>query len=335
MGTWIRAVALLVGGWLAAGSAQAADFTLRISTENTARHFQTRIVGLFAEAVGRLTEDRIAVQHIADARLFRDRDAIRAVQLGQVEMAAPGTWQFDQMVPDVGLFQLPMFYGRDADLIHRVADGPLGREISDRIADLAQVKVLGRWLDLGHSHIFKIGAPLRGYEDLGGLRIRVAGGLTNISRLSALGVQAFVIPWPDFPEALSRKTVDGTLTSFETIASARLWDRGLRSAFADRQYFGHYVPIVSLRFWNRLPEDLRRILAEAWEQQVDPGRALAAAEQDKARAEFIANGGTVREPSAGAVAQARARLLLEQDGLVQALRISPALVTQAALVVSR
>lgn len=322
---WVVGVTAAALTAVGAVGAAADAFTVRISTENSDSHFQTRVVAAFAEKLAERARGRLDVRYSPGARLFMDRDVIRALQLGKVEMAVPGTWQIDRLVPDVGLFLLPMFYGRDEAAIHAVTDGPPGREVSRRIDRQLQVKVLGRWIDLGFTHIFGRGRPIRTYQDMAGRRIRVAGGHANLARLETLGAQAFVIPWPDFPEALALGTVDGTLTSFETIGSAKLWERGINSVFADRQYFAQYVPLVSQRFWERLPEDLRTLMAGVWDEQVDGGRGLAAAAQEKARSSFIEHGGLFSEPTAEARNQARNALLAKQDDLVSALGIDPEL----------
>jgi C4-dicarboxylate-binding protein DctP len=307
-------------------AAGAETFTLRIATENAASHFQTHVVAGFADALSTRAQGRIAVRHTPGGKLFSDRDVVRALELGQLEMAVPGIWQMDRAVPDAGLFLLPMFYGRTEADLHRVADGAPGREVAAAMERHLEVIVLGRWIDLGFTHVFGRGKPISAYADLAGRRIRVAGGEANIARLEALGAAAVVIPWADFPEALKLGTVDGTLTSFETVASAKLWELGLTSAFADRQYFAQYVPLVSRLFWERLPEDLRAIVAAEWEARVDAGRALAAVAQGQARDAFIAAGGKVIEPTAEAHARAREILLARQDALVAAIGVDAALV---------
>ncbi len=319
-------LAASAGVGLAASPAVAQSFTLRISTENGASHFQTRAVAAFAAGLDARTQGRIAARHVAGGQLFTDRDVIHALELGQVEMAVPGTWQFDRQVPDVGLFLLPMFYGRTTAELHRAADGAPGAEVAARIERHVEVKVLGRWIDLGFAHVFGLGKPIHGYADLDGRRIRVAGGGANIARLEVLGARAFVVAWADFPEALRLGTVDGTLASFETVASARLWERGIRWAFADRQYFAQYLPLISRSFWERLPADLKAILAAAWDEQVDTGRTLAAEAQGTARDAFRAAGGIIIEPPPAERARARDALMSRQDELALKLNIDPALV---------
>ncbi len=327
-----RTAGLLAALAVACGAfapARAETFALRISTENAPGHVQSRVAAGFAEAVTRGSEGRIQARAVPGGRLFSGRDVVAALELGQVEMALPGTWQIDRAVPDVGLFLLPMFYGRTTEEMHAAADGRPGREVAIRIERALDVTVLGRWLDLGFAHVFGRGRPIGGYAALAGRRIRVAGGEANVARLEALGAEAFVIPWADFPEALRLGTVDGALTTFETVASARLWELGLTFAFADRQYFAQYVPLVSRRFWERLPTELRTLLGATWEARIDAGRVLAAEAQGAARDAFIAAGGRVAEPPPAERERARALLIGRQEGLVGGLGIDPALAETA------
>lgn len=326
-----RILALLIGGLTLLGSpaAWADAVVMRISTENSDRHFQTLVVARFAEALAQKAGGRLDVRHSPGARLFKDRDALRALQIDQLEMAVMGTWLIDRLVPEAGLLQLPMFYGRDVEAIRAVIDGEPGRLIGERIAQRLGIRVLGRWLELGHGHIFGHGCLIRSYADLKGLRIRLAGGLANIARIEVLGARPFVIAWPDFPGALALGAVDGAMTSFESVASWQLWDKGLHSAFADRQDFAHYVPLLSEGFWDRLPADLRDLVAEIWDGQVDAGRRLAAEAQEAARAAFVAHGGAVSEPDPEAVRRVRRTLLERQPALVAAIGIDPALVDLA------
>lgn len=326
---WTFPVFLLAAILITAKIARADVFTMRISTENRQSHFHTVVVGRFAAEVSTQSNGRIQATHAAEARMFRDRDVVKALQGGHLEMAVPGTWQLDRFVPDVGLLQLPLAYGREREAIHALTDGPIGRSLNAGIERRLQLKVLGRWIDLGHAHIFAIGAPIESYEDLVDRRIRVAGGQANIQRIEGLGARAFIVPWPDLPAAMAAKSIDGVLTSYATVASARLWEKGVSSAFEDSQYFAQYVPLVSDRFWRKLPADLRTLLVSVWEKQVDHGRRLAEDAQQAAKKAFVENGGLVVVPPADERERRRADLIVAQNDLVAALGMSPELVISA------
>ncbi len=317
---WVPAALLML--FLVSGPVRADPAPLfRISTENVADHVQTEAVMRFARHLERLAGSRLRVVHHWHARMFRDRDVLKALGQGKVEMAVPGTWQIDRFVPDVGIFLLPAFYGRRADAIHAVVDGPAGREIGERIEKTLGVVVLGRWIDLGHAHLFGVGRPIRSHRRIAGLKIRVAGGVGNALRIEALGGIPLVIPWPELPEILERGTVDGLLTSFETVAGAELWERGVTHAFKDREYFPQYVPLVRASLWRRLPRDLKALLRVAWESGVDPARRAAAVAQDEAEKILLEKGVSVVRPDEESLAQWRTRIMDAQEGMVRKMGI--------------
>ena len=77
--------------------------------------------------------------------------SIRALVLGQVEMAAPGTWLVAAYVPDADLVQLPVFYGQPIDCTHRAIDGVPGDLVNAQITRKLRVSIPGRWMDLASS----------------------------------------------------------------------------------------------------------------------------------------------------------------------------------------
>ncbi len=299
---------------------------LRISTENTADHVQTRVVQQFAKRLQARLGQSLEVEHSYDARLFRDRDVINALERGLAEMAVPGTWQFDRHVPDVGVLMLPMFYGLGADAHYRLREGRVGARIVRRIEDTLDLVVVGRWIDLGFAHIYSVDRPLRQIADLEGLRIRIPGGRANAARLEALGAEPVVIAWPDVPAFLDRRAIDGLLTTHATIASARLWRHGLRFGLEDRQYFPQYIPIIARRFWRRLPPPVRTAITEVWDRIVPSARDAARKAQAAARDRMVANGMTVSPVDPAAQVRVRQAMAANQSSLAARLGIDPGIV---------
>jgi TRAP-type C4-dicarboxylate transport system substrate-binding protein len=299
---------------------------MRISVENTLSHSQTRAVKAFADKLSEKLSGRITVEFYPEAQLFRGKDVISAIGRDKVEMAVPGSWQIDRFEPDVGILLLPFLYGRSSDLNHRLLDGPFGTELNKRIEETLGVKVLGRWIDLGHAHLYSVNKPINSHEDIAGMRLRVAGGVANGLRIEALGGQPRVIAWPDLPAKLGQGVVDGLLTTHGTVASAKLWESGVRFAFEDNQYFPQYVPLINRKFWSRLPADVREIIADLWEQQVEQARENAAVYQVEARRMLQEHDIRIITPAEDDLREWRERLLKAQPGMIEAMRIDPDLV---------
>ncbi|WP_179953176.1 TRAP transporter substrate-binding protein DctP [Desulfobotulus mexicanus] len=297
---------------------------MRISVENSPSHVQTKAVRRFAEDLSHKVQGRLHVKFYDSARLYRDAQVLSALASDRLEMAVPGTWHFDRYEPDVGIFLLPAFYGRSAEDMHRVVDGEIGRRVEEKIEKGLRVFVPGRWLDLGHAHLYT-NQPVTSKGDLKNLNIRVAGGLANAMRVEALGAKAVMIPWPDLPARLKQGNIDGVLTTHETFRSAKLWNSGLSYVFEDRQYFPQYIPVIRQNFWRRLPEDLQKIIMETWEEHVDEARKEAAEAQKNARKLLLQHGMKIFTPTEKMLSEYRSFLAAHQDEIATALGVNPEL----------
>lgn len=299
---------------------------MRISVENSATHVQTQAVSRFASALREKLQGSIDVRFYPNAQLFRDKDVVQALGQGKIEMAIPGTWHLAAHEPSVGIFLLPCFYGRSVEMNYRILAGEIGRTINQRIEKQLPVSVLGRWIDLGHAHLFSMEKKISRHEDIHGLKVRFAGGVANELRISALGGIPASIPWPDLPEYMRQKKIDAVLTSYESIESAGLKNKGIRYAFEDSQYFAQYVPLVRGSFWRKLSPEIQEVIRQTWEEGVDRARAEAAVAQSNAKKTLMKKGVEVVVPESATLELWRKKLIAEQNDFIQAMNIDPELV---------
>lgn len=294
---------------------------IQISTENTTSHFQTVVLQNYAEALNsHIPEHNFEVIH--SARAFSDRDVAEAVSSGRVAIAAPGIWHLGRYSSDLNALLLPRFMGLGAADVRKVVDGPVGRTLQSALEKQLNVKVIGRWLDLGPAHIFTRKKEVKSFEDLKGLRIRYPGGEANALRLSALGAIPVLIPWPNVPEALDREEIDGLLTTTSTVVSASLWDHGINYAFLSHSYYPFYLPLISGDIWNRLPEQHRTQIKDDWETMIEDGRALAVRHQDQSLFTLREHGIEISAPTNEERERQRSELLIQQHSMAHVIGIS-------------
>lgn len=311
-----------------AGLVEAAE-RLRISLDTNPSHVRNEGVELFVEALRERVGDEMVIEVYPSAQLYRDRDVGRALRQGSVEMAVPGTWVLDGMVPAMALTSLPAFYGVPQEVTLDLIDGELGEAINAQAEERMRVKVLGPWMSLGMSHYYSTSRPLNSHDDLAGMRIRISGGTSNAKRVEDMGGVPNLIAWPDVPLALSTDVVDAVSSTHESIASAQLWDAGLRFAFEDNQWFGQYVPMVSQRFWDDLSPHLQEAMTQAWAEVIEETRRLADEAQLEARAKVAASGIAIVTATEEQLAAARTKLMSSQDGLASSIGIDQDLVDMA------
>ena len=326
----IAAFASLVGS-----TAFAQEILFRITLNTGPNHVRNISLEEFVEKLTERTEGKLDVQVFPSGQLFKGPDVPKALAQGSIEMGVPIILYISRIVPNAGLLDLPMFFGRTADEIHAVMDGPVGQELNAEIEETVGVKIIGPNLDLGHGTVFTTETELSSLASLDGLKLRVPGSPASKARYDALGAEAVSISFADVPIALAQKSIDGLMTTHETIRSAKLWESGLKYALDMRGSFLQYVPMVGRPTWDRLGPDLQRIVVETWADTVGSARKLAADRQKSAAEEGRENGIRAVSPSPGEIAAFRSELMRKQDSIIEDSRIDPAFAAKAEAVLGK
>ena len=299
---------------------------LRCSLDSVPTHTRNATVRDFLAKVEAAAGGRVKTQLFESGQLFPDLQTTKALLLGQIEMALPGSWSITGVVPDADFFQLPILYGRPIETVHRAVDGEPGRLVARQIEQKLASRVIGSWLDLGPFNWYSTGRPLNSYADLKGLKIRNSGGPGQAWRTRFMGAVPNTTPLPNVALGLSQGTFDGLITTNETIASAQFWDAGVRHGFEDRQFTGVYVPMVSLAFWQKLPGELQEAFTDIWRDNIADYRARMAAAQARARDLVMSHGIEIVVPPADTLAAKRQEMLAQQENVATQSRITPEMV---------
>ena len=309
------------------GGAAAAPTLLRCSLETVPSHARNVMIRDYLRKIEAAAGGTIKAQLFESGQLFPDLQVGKALIQGQIEMAVPGSWSLTGIIPDADFFQLPVLYGRATDMVHRAVDGRPGQLVAAQIEQKLGARVIGPWLDLGSFNWYSTSKPLNSFTDLKGLKIRNSGGAGQAWRTQFMGAVPNTTPLPNVALALSQGTFDGLITTNETIASAQFWESGIRHAFEDDQFFGEYIPIVSLDFWRRLSPELQQIFTEVWVENIASYRASMAAAQSRARAVVQSHGVRIVTPRAEDLSAKRQEMLAHQHHLASLSRISPEMVS--------
>lgn len=323
---WFTAGLLAAG---LAGTATAADYELEISLETAPTHIRNVTVTELAKQIEEAAGGRLAIKLFHGSAKFKGKDEPTALAQNALDMAVTGNWYLGKVVPDFNITGLPMFYGLPRAEQYKVWDGEVGQELNRQLEEKLGVKVLGRWLDLGFGNMFFTDTKVTSHADLQGLKMRVPGGPVNLARYKAFGSAPVSIPFAEVSQALQRGTVDGMLSTHESVRASKFWDSGVKYAYNDNQAFYQYVPMVSGKAWASLPADIQQIIVDAWEDNLDAARETAAARQASAAEEEAANGVEIVDGAPADLAAMREKLMAEQDRLAEELRVDPALVAKA------
>jgi TRAP-type C4-dicarboxylate transport system substrate-binding protein len=328
---------MAIGRRVVLGSALAAPFIrtaradpiqMRVSVDTSPNHGRTLSIADFLKKLEAASQGEIAPRLFDSGQLFPDRDVIKALVLGQVEMAAPGTWLVSAYVPEADLGQLPVFYGQPIEMTHRAIDGIPGDMVNNQVSKKLRVKIPGRWIDLGFTNWYGTHKPLTTLADLKGLKIRNSGGFAQPWRAQFFGAVPNMTAWPDVPLALSQGTFDALQSTNESCASAKLWDAGLRFGLIDHQNMGDYIPMISDAFWGALSPAMKTLVTDLWAANIGIYRANLMTAQDNAEKELKARGVKLSYVPAGELESERKLMLADQDKVAREMKISPDILTR-------
>jgi C4-dicarboxylate-binding protein DctP len=248
---------MIAGALLEALPATADPITVRLSHEAPVGHFSDVSIEFWAKRVEELSKGSVKIQVFPNGQLYSDREAVRAIARGDLDMNVSITSWLTQIEPKLIVFNLPYLFDSTDDFV-RVWDSEVGRKLSASL-ERKNVHALGIW----PTGRFAIGSvrPIRKLEDWKGLKIRVSGGKPHEVAVRALGGQAVTIPAPEVAAALETGVIQGASGAYSYWSSN--FYKPLPYATVTRMWRSAFGVWANAKFWSNLPEDTRKIMEQA------------------------------------------------------------------------
>lgn len=298
----------------------------RVSLDTAPSHPRNVAMLDFVDKVGKESKGELAGEVFHSGQLFADLNVSKALLQGQVEMAAPGAWVMTGLVPDCDMVQLPYFYSTPTEVTHKASDGKPGQYINQQLEAKLKTQVLGPWIDLGYQNWYSTKTPIAKFAALKGLKIRSPGGAGISWRIKFAGGIANTTAWPNVPLALSQGTFDAFVSTDESCNSAKLWEAGVKYSYADHQFMGQYVPMMSKAFAAKLTPAQVKLLVDIWAANIDGYRKGSATSQANARGILEKNGVKFFDPTPDESAAVRKAMMGDIDTLIKDAKLSPEIV---------
>jgi len=261
---------------------QAADpeITLRFAGNLPVNHFVTHSQEFYAKLIMERTKGKVKVDVFPAGQLFSDKDLLRALPAGAVDMGEVTAPQWTGIVPLWLFWDMPLYF-KDRAHWSRVVDSEVGEIMKKELLDRkAGVKVL-YWMHFGSSG-FASKTPLKTLEDFKGKRIRGTGEIV-LEAIKALGAAPVFMGGGEVYMALQRGTIDGANSGV--------------SSFWERKYFevtkyiscpdftlGMFTVLINQKKWDSLPGDIQKAMLEA----ADEAKLWTRKECEKADNEALA-----------------------------------------------
>ena len=330
---YVAILALVSIGFWAFGTGdevQASEITFKVALYTPPTHIRNEMVRTFLKQFEKATGGKIAAQLFESGQISSARDEPKGVARGDIDFVVASSAEISRFEPNAITIELPMFSGLPLESVHSIADGEIGREINDRIANKLDVVAIGRWQLLGQTNTYSTKKQIRSIDDFAGMKIRVPGSAMFVARCQALGATSAPLPFGDVPLALSQNTIDGLISTDESIATSKLVESGVRFGFLDNVSTAYYVPLVNKKFWQRLNPDQQKSFKDIWDSLIDGHRDAVAKSQLASRMKNEKDGIKYIQPNSKVLGAIREKVMKGQPDLVKTLEIDQKLVQKAS-----
>lgn len=241
----------------------------------------------FKEKLESESDGRIKVELYPNGQLYgSDREAIEAVQLGNIEMTIPAVAAMASFNEKFQVFDLPFLFNNN-EAAYKALDGELGQEL---MADLESNGLKGLVFgENGFRHVSNNEGPIEKPEDMEGLKMRTLESPLHTDTFNAFGANASPFAFGELYTALQQGTYDAMDCPISLYYTNKFYEV--------QDYLtltGHVYAATSLLmnddFYNDLPEDLQELLMEASEEFRDQQRELAQQQDTEFMEQLVAEG---------------------------------------------
>jgi tripartite ATP-independent transporter DctP family solute receptor len=236
-----------------------AEFTYKYANNLPVTHPMNARAKEMADAIRAETKGRVDIQIFPNNQLGSDTDMLSQVRSGGVEFFTLSGLILSTLVPAASItgigFAFPNY-----DAVWKALDGELGGYVRGQIAK-ANLVVMDKIWDNGFRQITSSTKPIASPDDLKGFKIRVPVSPLWTSMFKAFDAAPASINFSEVYSALQTKVVEGQENPLAIISTAKLYEVQKYCSLTNHMWDGFWF-LANKRAWEKLPEDLRAIVAK-------------------------------------------------------------------------
>jgi TRAP-type transport system periplasmic protein len=271
--------------------AQEAEFTYKYANNLPESHPMNMRAREMAAAIKAETNGRFDLQIFPSSQLGSDTDTLSQVRSGGVEFFTLSGLILSTLVPAASINGIGFAFP-DYPTVWKTMDGELGAYVRQQIAKANLVAMDKIW-DNGFRQTTSSTKPINTPEDLKGFKIRVPVSPLWTSMYKAFEAAPTSINFNEVYTALQTKVVDGQENPLAIISTAKLHEVQKYCSLTNHMWDGFWF-LANRRAWERLPQDVRAIVAKhinaaAEKEREDVAKLNATLQQDLAAKGMVFN----------------------------------------------
>jgi len=232
----------------------------------------------FKALVAEKLAGKVTVSVFPNSQLFGDNKVLEAMQLGDVQMAAPSLSKFKKYTKKLQIFDLPFLF-KDIESVERFQKGAVGIRL---LRSMERKGLIG----LGYLHNgmkqLSASSPLTVPSDAKGKKFRIMSSDVLAAQFMAVDAMPVKKPFSEVFTLLQTKAIDGQENTWSNIYSKKFFEV---QEYITESNHGvlDYMVVTSKSFWDGLPSDIRSEVQSLLDEAIAYGNDIASkkAEQDK------------------------------------------------------
>lgn len=212
----------------------------------------------FADLVKERTKGQVEIKVFPAGQLGGERAIIEGVQLGTIEMSFTTTGAIAGFAPEFQVLDLPFLFPT-YEAAYTYLDGDQGKKL---LALLDRKGIHGVvFLENGWRNFTSSKKEIKLPGDLKGQKIRVMESPMYMGLISTLGGSPTPMAYPELPNALLQKVIDGQENPSVNIYSAKMFESQPWMT-QDQHTYNVMIMKVNKKVWNGLPADIKKIMED-------------------------------------------------------------------------
>lgn len=267
--------------------AQSAEFVLKFGNNNPDTHPMIVAMEKAAERIKQESGGRIELQLFPNSSLGTDTDMLSQVRSGALELFCLSGLVLSTLVPVTAIHGIG-FAWKGYEQIWSAMDGDLGAHVRKGISKLNLYAFEHMW-DNGFRQITSSTHPITKVEDLAGFKIRVPPSPLWVSLFTAFGASPTSINLAETYSALQTKIVEGHENPVALILILRMYEVQKYVSMTNHMWDGYWL-VANGPLWNKVPDNLKDIVAKHVKQATMEERVAIKALNDSVQGNLVAKG---------------------------------------------
>jgi TRAP-type transport system periplasmic protein len=273
--------------------AQAAEFVMKCSLPSAPMHPLAVRIGEAAKRIAKQSDGRIDFQVYPSGQLGGDIDVLSQTRIGAVQFQCLGGTTAASQVPRAAINGIGFAFA-DYGKVWAAMDGDVGASVRQDF-DKAGFYTLPKIFDNGFRQLTTSSKQIKNVADVKGLKLRVPQAPIWVSLWRALGASPTTIDFSEVYSSLQTKIVEGQENALALVESNKLYEVQKYCSLTNHQWDGWWM-LAHKGTWEKLPDDLKGILATNLDQAAKEERADISSATDDLQKKLTAAGLTFNEP---------------------------------------